>query len=84
MPLLTIACKDEKFVIICQVVDDDIRVGSYYLLLRGKVGALLEFEVSDGTGQCKVAVDTSKVDKSASSRDTRFFTFTKTTSQLHT
>lgn len=40
------------------------------LLFGGKLGALLEFEVTDGTGQGKVAVDTTEIDKATSSADT--------------
>lgn len=59
----TITSKDQKLIIFAQIVDNHIRVGGDDLLLGGKFGALLEFKVSDGTGQSKVAVDAAEVDK---------------------
>ena len=44
-----------------------VRVGGDDLLLRGQIGALLEFEVANGTGEGEVAVDTTKVDEATCS-----------------
>jgi hypothetical protein len=51
-------------------VDFDVRERSHYLLLRRKIGALLEFEVANGTRQGEVAVDAAKIDEAACSLDT--------------
>ena len=51
----------------------DVGKGGDYLLFGGKIGALLEFEVTYRTRQGEVAVDAAKVDKATSSLDTRLF-----------
>ena len=40
------------------------------LLLRCQLGTLLELEVTNGTGQCKVAIDSTEVDEATSGSDT--------------
>lgn len=50
----------------------DVRERSHYLLLGREIGALLELEVTDGTRQCQVAVDASKVDKASCGLDAGF------------
>lgn len=42
------------------------------LLLRGKLGALLELKIANGTRKREVAIDTSKVDESSGSCDAVF------------
>lgn len=54
-----------------------VRVGGDDLLLRGQIGALLELEVANGTGQGKVAVDTTEVDEATSGADSCLLTFCK-------
>lgn len=44
-----------------------IGVGSHDLLLGGELGALLEFKVTDSTGQSEVTVDTAEVDEATRS-----------------
>jgi hypothetical protein len=68
---LTIACNHEELIIFVNVVNLDIRERSNYLLLGGKVGALLELKVTDCTRQGKVAVHATKVDKATCGLDTR-------------
>lgn len=51
----------------------DIGVCGDYLLFRGQLGALLEFEIADSSRKSKVAVDTSEIDKASRSTDTGFF-----------
>jgi hypothetical protein len=51
-------------------VDGHIGVCGDDLLLGGELGALLEFEVTDSTGQSEVAIDTAEVDEATSSADT--------------
>lgn len=46
-------------------MNGDIGESSDDLLLRRKVGALLEFKVSDGARKSQVSVDTAKVDETA-------------------
>lgn len=44
----TVASDDEEFIVVREIMDHDIRIGSYNLLLRRKVGALLELKVANG------------------------------------
>jgi hypothetical protein len=67
---LTIACNHEELIIFVNVVNLDIRERSNYLLLGGKVCALLELKVTDRTRQGKVAVHATKVDEATCSLDT--------------
>ena len=64
--LLTVTGKHNKLVVVGKVVDSHIGVGGDDLLLRRKIGALLELKVTDGTGQGEVAVDATKVDEATS------------------
>lgn len=58
-------------------MSDHVRISGHYLLLGGKLGALLELKVSDSTGESKVAVDTAKVDKAAGGLNTCLLAWTK-------
>lgn len=71
--MVTIASYDKKFVIFGNVVNRNVRESSDDLLLRWKVGTLLELKVTDGAGKRKVAVDTAKVDETASGAYPRLF-----------
>jgi hypothetical protein len=48
-------------------VDLNVGESSDDLLLRGKIGALLELEVTYRAGESEVAVDAAEVDESSSS-----------------
>lgn len=61
----TVASNNQKFIVISQLVDCHIGVGSHDLLLGGELGALLELKVTDGTGQSEVTIDTTEVDEAA-------------------
>ena len=63
----TITSKDEKLVVVANVVHNHVGVGSHNLLLGSKFGALLKLEVADGARQSQIAVDTAEVDKTAGS-----------------
>lgn len=52
------------------------------LLFGGEVGALLEFKVADGTRQGQVAVDSAKIDESASSANSGLFAYMTLVSQV--
>lgn len=56
-------------------MDSHVWEGGNNLLLWGKLWRFLELKVTDGTGQGKVAVDTSKVDKSTGSSDASLLTW---------
>jgi len=43
----TVAGNHEKLIIFIDVMDLDIRKGGHYLMLRGKLGALLKFEIAN-------------------------------------
>lgn len=45
----TVTCNNEELVVGSDVVDNDIGEGGNDLLLRRKVGALLEFEIANGS-----------------------------------
>lgn len=45
------------------------------LLFRRELRALLEFKVTDSTGQGKVAIDTTEVDEAAGSGDTSLLAY---------
>lgn len=68
--LLTIASYDEKLIVVCDVVCHDVWKSCDYLLLGREIRTLLEFEVANGSGKCKVAIDSTKVDEAASGADT--------------
>lgn len=63
--LHTIAGNDEELVIVSKIVSSDVGERRHDLLLRGKVCALLEFEISNGSTERQVAIDSAKVDESA-------------------
>ena len=63
----TITSEHKKLVIVADVVDNNVGIGSHNLLLGSKFSALLKLEVTDGARQSQVAVDTAKVDKPAGS-----------------
>lgn len=67
----TVTSNDQEFVIIGDLVHGDIGECGHNLLLRGKVGALLELKVANGSGERKVAVDAAKVDEAAGCGDSR-------------
>ena len=45
------------------------------LLLRGQIGALLEFEITNGTREGEVAIDTAKVDETTGGADTSLLAY---------
>lgn len=69
----TITGNDEEFIILGQIVHGHIGECSDNLLLGSQLGALLELEVTNGSREGKVAVDTAKVDKAAGGTDTGLF-----------
>lgn len=69
----TVAGNNEEFVILVDIVYFDVGERCDYLLLRRKIGALLELEIAYRTRQSKVTVDSAEVDKAASSLDTCLF-----------
>jgi hypothetical protein len=75
--LLTVTGEHNKFVIVREVVDSHVGVGGDNLLLWGKIGALLELKVTDGTGKGEVAVDTTKVDKTTSGANSGLLTYSE-------
>lgn len=58
-------------------MSDNIRKGCHNLLFRCEFGTLLEFEVPNGSGEGKVAIHTSEVDKPSGSIDTRLLPYSK-------
>jgi hypothetical protein len=66
----TVTSNDEEFIVAVDLVYLDIRECGDDLLLRGKVRAFLELEVTYCAGQGEVAVDTAKVDEASCGLDT--------------
>jgi hypothetical protein len=62
----TVACYNEELVVGVDLVYLDIGERGDDLLLRGKIGALLELEVAYRAGESEVAVDAAKVDEASS------------------
>ena len=62
---LTITSDDQKLIVICNFVGDHVGESSHDLLFRREVGALLEFKITNGARERKVAVDTAKVDEAS-------------------
>lgn len=62
----TVTCDHQELVVIREVMYHNVRVGGHNLLLGSKLGALLELEIADGSGESEVAVDPSKVDEATS------------------
>ena len=63
----TVTCYNEELIVGVDLVYLDVGEGSDDLLLRGKIGALLELEVTYRAGEGEVAVDAAEVDESSSS-----------------
>ena len=53
-------------------MSDNVREGCDNLLLRREFGALLEFKVSDGTREGKIAIDSIEIDETAGSTNAGF------------
>ena len=63
----TVTCYDEELIVIRHIVSYNIRERCNNLLLGCQVGTLLKLEVAYSTRQSQVAIDTTKVNKAASS-----------------
>lgn len=66
----TVTGNDKELIVVCKIVDSHVWVGSHDLLFGRELGALLEFEITDGTRKGEVAVDTAEVDETTCSADT--------------
>lgn len=66
----TITGNNEELVVIGQLMDCHIGECGHNLLLGGQLGALLELEVTNGTGQGEIAIDTSEVDEATRGANT--------------
>lgn len=67
--LHTVACNDEELVVFAKFVLRHVGERSDNLLLRGKIGALLELEIANGSAEGKVAIHATKVNESTRSAD---------------
>lgn len=67
----TVTCDHQELVVVREVMYHNVGVGGHDLLLGSKLGALLELEVADGSGESEVAVNPSKVDETTSGGDSR-------------
>lgn len=69
----TVTGNYKEFIIIGQLVHRHVGVRGHDLLFGREFGALLEFKITNGTGQGKIAVDTAKVDEAARSANASLF-----------
>lgn len=69
----TVTGNHKELIIIGQLVHRHVGVRGHDLLLGREFGALLEFKITNGTGQGKVAVDTAKVDETTRSANASLF-----------
>lgn len=60
----TVTGNDQKLIVVGQVMNSDVRESGDDLLLRWKICAFLELEVSNGSRKSQVAVHTAKINKS--------------------
>lgn len=70
---LTITGDDQEFIVISQIMANNIGESGHYLLLRRKIRTLLELEVSYSSGESQVAVDSTEINKAASCSDASLF-----------
>lgn len=56
-------------------MDRHVGEGGHNLLLRGKVGALLELKVTNGSAQGEIAIDSSEIDEATSRTDSCLLAF---------
>lgn len=77
----TITGNHQEFIIISDLMNSHIGVRRHNLLLRRQLCALLEFEVTNGTGQSQVAIDTTKVNKTTGGADTSFLAYKSSASE---
>jgi hypothetical protein len=66
----TIACNDEKFILISNFMLADIWKRSHNLLFRRQLGCLFEFKITNRSRQSKIAIDAAKVDEAAGCSNT--------------
>lgn len=69
----TVTSQNQKLVLFGQLMLINIGECGDNLVLGRELSALLEFEVTDGTGQSQVAIDTAKVDETTSGSDSVSF-----------
>jgi hypothetical protein len=62
----TITSNDKELVVVSEFVNSHFGESSDNLLLRREIRALLELKVTNRTAQSEVAIDTAKVDETAS------------------
>lgn len=75
--LHTVTSQDQELVPVCKIVYLDIRESGHNLAFRRKLGAFLEFEIANRTGQGKVSVDTAEVNEPASRRNSVLLAYIK-------
>lgn len=68
----TITSNNKELVVVGNRMSNNVGKCRYNLLLRRELSALLEFEISDSSGQRKVAVDTTKIDEASGSTYSSF------------
>lgn len=65
----TVAGKDEKLILISEIVLLNVGESSDDLGLGGELGDLFELEITNSAGEGKVAIDTAKVDETTGGGD---------------
>ena len=65
----TVTGNDDKLIIIRYIVNSNFRKGGDNLLLRREIRTLLELEITNGTREGKIAIDSSEIDESSCCAD---------------
>lgn len=71
--LPTITSKNQELIVVAEIVHNNVRVRSDYLLFWCQFSALLEFEIANGSRERQVSVHSAKINKAAGSRDPCLF-----------
>lgn len=67
----TITSNDDEFIVVGELVHSYIWESCDDLLLWRQVCTFLELEITNGSGECKVSIDTAEVDESTSCSNAR-------------
>lgn len=70
----TITSNNQELVVVAELMHDDVRISSYYLLLWCELRTLFEFKVANGAREGEVAIDPTKVDETAGRDNSGLFT----------
>ncbi|KAH3665332.1 hypothetical protein OGATHE_004148 [Ogataea polymorpha] len=67
--------KNNELVIFCSLMNHNVRICGHHLFLSRQMRRLLEFEISNSSGQRQVPVDTPQIDVSSGSNNSSLLSF---------